>query len=356
MAAKPIDGGRNAQLRRALNMLRELNRSTGLSIAQMAERYGTDERTIRRDLEAFQEEGLPLTAETGENNRKLWRLQATDHARQLSKMVDSSHYMALRLAMDQGGPVRNDLAIFGALEDLHEKIEKVIGQRGRAQLRALDQAFLSYEKQAYRQTAPDVMWLLVAAITERRLCRVAYRAALHAGREKSFVVLPLRIFVHTGAAHLLCHVPKHNTYIPLNLQRLSKLERLDEKAEVPSDFDPDMLEKSAFGVHQGGAPTHYRLRFAAEVALYIRERLWHPSQELVELPKGEIELSFTCGASWEVSAWVSSWRHWVHVLEPSTLQAELHALGETLQQRYSRSPRASSKKPLKKSKNRRPAS
>ena len=334
-------------------MLRELNRTNGVSLAQLAERYGTDERTIRRDLEALQEEGFPLIAETSsENNRKLWRLDWTDHARRLSKLVDSGHYMALRLAMDQGGAVRNDTTIFSALEELHKQIEDAIGRRGREQLRALDQAFLSYEKFAYRRVAPDVMRLLVGAIVERRLCRVTYRAALHQGREKAFVVLPLRILVHAGASHLLCHVPKHNKYIPLNLQRLSKVELLDETAEIPRDFQPDLLEKSAFGIHQGDEPVTYLLRFDAEVAVYIRERLWHPNQELVELPDGSLELRFTCGASWEVSAWVASWRHWVHVLEPAGLQAELLELGNVLTRRYAnrRSTRASAAKARTRSK------
>lgn len=344
MASKSRDGGRNAQLRRVFNMLRELNRSSGWSIAQLATRYGTDERTIRRDLDAFQEQGLPLVSETaGDGNRKLWRLDTTDHTRRLSKLVDQGHYMALRVAMSQGGPVRNDVAIFTALEELHEKIEKIIGKRGREQLRALDRAFLSYEKYAYRQAAPDVMWLLIDAIVRQRLARVTYRAALHGGREKTFVVLPLRIFVHAGASHLLCHVPKHNTFVPLNLQRLSKVEVLEEKGEIPSSFDPEALERSAFGLHLGSEVVRFVLRFDAEVAVYIRERLWHPDQKLVELPGGEVQLTFSCGASWEVSAWVASWRHWVHVIEPKALQDELRELGAELLQRYSK-PKPASRK------------
>lgn len=337
------DGGRNAQVRRVLSMLRELNRSSGWSIAQLAAHYGTDDRTIRRDLDALQEEGLPLIGETSpESSRKLWRLDASLHARKLGGLLDRGHYMALRLAMDQAGPVRNDASIFAALEDLHVKIEKVIGPRGRAQLKALDSAFLSYEKHAYQQATPNVLWLLVGAIMERRLARVGYRAALHGGREKTFVVLPLRIFVHAGASHVLCYVPKHDSYIPLNLQRFTKVEVLEQKAEIPSNFDPESLDKSAFGLHQGTELVRYKLRFDPEVAVYIREREWHPTQLLVELPGGGVELTFTCGASWEVSAWVASWRHWVHVIEPKALQTELRELGTVLVERYADTKRASS--------------
>lgn len=92
MGSRQRDAGRNAQLRRVFNMLRELNRSSGVSIAQLAERYGTGERTIRRNLDAFQEEGFPLISEAiGEHNRKLWRLATNDHAQRLSRLVDSGH-------------------------------------------------------------------------------------------------------------------------------------------------------------------------------------------------------------------------------------------------------------------------
>jgi proteasome accessory factor B len=76
------------------------------------------------------------------------------------------------------------------------------------------------------------------------------------------------------------------------------------------------------------------------VADYIRERTWHPSQQLTELTEGRVELSFSCGQSWEVSAWVASCRHWVEVLEPKGLRRELCELGEALVAQCQRSSRA----------------
>lgn len=337
MRAKPRDSGRNAQARRILSILRELNRAGSFSLAQLAQRFGTNERTIRRDLEALQEVGFPIVADAAmDGRRKRWKLDAGLHARRLNSLVDQEQYLALRFAMGQGGATSSDASVFGALEDLHQKIEKAIGPRGRAQLRAIDQAFLSYDKHAYRQAAPDVLWLLVTAIGERRLCQVTYAGAQHAGRARTFIVLPLRVFAHQGAAHLMCHVPKHQSYLSLNLQRMKSVKTLEQCSEVPADFDPERLENAAFGVHVGGEPTRYVLRFAREVATYIRERIWHPSQELCELPGGGVELRFSCGASWEVSAWVASWRHWVEALEPVALRGELRALGKLLRQRYAR--------------------
>jgi proteasome accessory factor B len=335
MKAKPRDGGRNAQLVRTLQILRELSRDAGLSLAQLAAHFGTTERTIRRDLIALQEAGFPLSADERPDRRKGWRLDAGAKARELNVMLDKGHFLALRIAMGLGGPIRPGNTVFSALEDLHVKIEKAVGERGRKQLLAIDQCFHSYEKQAYRDAPPEVLWQLVTAISERRLCRVTYRKPQRISSEKTFEILPLRIFAYQGAAYLMCHIRKHSAYATLNLQRVKTLKLLAQCAEVPSDFDPARFENAAFGVHTGARATRYVLRFDADVAAYIREREWHPHQTLTDLEGGDVELNFTCGASWEVSAWVASWRHWVHVVEPAELRDELREMGAMLVERYS---------------------
>ena len=45
--------GRNAQLVRTLSVPRDLDRLGGVDLYELAERYGTTVRTIRRDLEAI---------------------------------------------------------------------------------------------------------------------------------------------------------------------------------------------------------------------------------------------------------------------------------------------------------------
>jgi len=199
MRSKPRDGGRNAQLRRTLGILQELDRGARASLAQLAERFGTTERTIRRDLIALQEAGFPLSGEDKpDDRRKLWTLDAGAQSRDLRNLLDEGHFLALRVAMGQGGPARSYETVFSALEDLHQKVEKALGKRGRERLRQIDLAFYSYEKQAYREAPRDVLWLLVTAIVERRLCRVTYRKPEPRARDKSYEIQPLRVFAHQG--------------------------------------------------------------------------------------------------------------------------------------------------------------
>lgn len=327
-------GDRNTQLVRALQIIRDLDRYGGETVYALAQRYGASTRTIKRDLAAIEQAGLPLVAESQDGERrKRWRLDYRGQRSQLSALLDASHYLALRVAMSQGGAVRPSAPAFDALEDLAAKIETAIGPAGRARLEAIEQCFLSYEKWAYRDAPPDVLWPLVTAIRDRRLCAVTYRAA-GADADKTFRVLPLKVFVHRGAMYVMCHVPRYEQVITLHLQRLRALRVLDEQGEPPPDFDPAAWEQAAFGVFTSGEPTTYRLRFDRAVATYIRERLWHPSQKLAELDDGRLELAFRCDASREVTGWITSWGDAVEVLEPESLRRELAALGRRLAARY----------------------
>jgi predicted DNA-binding transcriptional regulator YafY len=329
---KRADMRRNIQLIRTLSIIRDLDRVDGVDLYELAERYGTNVRTIRRDLEGLQSVGLPITEEPGDGKKKRWRVAFKDKLSQLADLLEVTHYLALRVAMDGGiGKTSN---LFTALEDLSDKIESQLGTAQRKQLHDIMAAFHSYEKFAYKKAALDVFWPLITAISGRRMCRVVYRTPIADAKDKEIRVLPLKIFVHQQAVYVHAYVPKHHDVAVFNLQRLQRLQVLDEIGEIPRGYHPDKLEASAFGVFVGKKPVTYKLRFSADIAPYIRERSWHPSEKLREHADGRLDLTFTCGESYEVSAWVASWRDGVEVLEPASLRQELGALGRYLIDSY----------------------
>jgi predicted DNA-binding transcriptional regulator YafY len=327
------DDPRNAQLLRLLALIRELDRMDGVDLYELATRHGTSTRTIRRDLGALEAAGLPLVEER-DGKRMRWRIAYRDALQKVAGLLDASHYLGLKVAMDQAGTARRAPGLFSALEDLAHKIEDAVGETGRAELAAIEGCFHSFEKFAYASSPPEVIWPLVQAIAGRRLCRVTYRAARAEAQAKSYRLLPLKLFCHQGAVYLWCRVLPHEDVTTLNLQRLTGLEVLAERGEPPRGFDPERLEASTFGVFTGGEPTTFRLRFAREAAPYIREKVWHPSQKLRALRDGRLELTFTCADSPEVTSWVASWRELVEVVEPASLRAALGELGTWLARTY----------------------
>jgi proteasome accessory factor B len=55
------------------------------------------------------------------------------------------------------------------------------------------------------------------------------------------------------------------------------------------------------------------------VADYIREKKWHESQELRELPDGGVELRMKLSSLAEVERWILSWAGNARVIQPREL-------------------------------------
>lgn len=333
VGAKSSDVLRNEQVVRILRILRDLDRVGGSDLYELAERYGTTTRTVRRDLDAIAESGIPLTQEAGEGSRKRWRLD-TEAAARLANLIEASHFLALRLAMEESTILRRNESLFAVMEDLAGRIEKALGRKGREELRELDRCFFSWEKFAWREAPRELMWPLVGAITKRRACVVTYRAPSSGNTDRRFRVLPLRLIVHNGALYLHAWQAHFKTVLLLNLQRLHKLEVLDESEALPPEYDPEKLEHSAFGIFIGKTTENYILKFDAFARPYIEERKWHPSEKLEPQPDGGVILSFQCTPSYEVTNWVASWREHVEVFEPKKLTHELRTYGQWLVGKY----------------------
>ncbi len=110
------------------------------------------------------------------------------------------------------------------------------------------------------------------------------------------------------------HVPKYNGTATLGLERIVAIALASIQFEVDPAFDPHKCRSDAFGVSWQD-PKQVVLRFRADQAAYVRERLWHPSQEIADLPDGSISLSFRAGGPFEIRRWildgVMRWKFWL---------------------------------------------
>jgi proteasome accessory factor B len=323
-------------------MLRDLDRAGGCDLYELAQRYGTSVRTVRRDFEALEHAGIPLHREAGTDTlRQRWSIDA-GAVKHLSRLFDASHYLALRIALDQAHFVKSQSSLFAALEDLMGRVEQALGPSGRKELEAIDACFFSWEKFAFTHTPTDVVWPLVSAISGRRACQLTYRSARGKNAERRFTAHPLRLFMHAGTMYVHAWHSGHKKVVVLSTRRIEKLRVLRQTFTPPKDYTPERLEESAFWLFVGTPEVSYRVRFDAEAAPHILERSWHPTQVVKHLRDGGVELSFRCAESYEVTAWVASWREHAELLEPARVRDELKALGETLAARYSMpAPRAS---------------
>ena len=102
----------------------------------------------------------------------------------------------------------------------------------------------------------------------------------------------------------------------------------------PSDFSPEKFFANALGVLGGSGDYRVRICFTAAAADRLRERVWHESQELRDLPDGGIELSMQLGALPEVESWILSWGDQAEALAPAELRRNVQATLVKLAARY----------------------
>lgn len=118
------------------------------------------------------------------------------------------------------------------------------------------------------------------------------------------------------------------------LPRIGGVEVARKTFVKPADFSPEQFFSNALGVLGGDGDHQVVIRFSAGVADRIREREWHESQAMRELPDGRLELRLRLGALAEVEQWVLGWGASAEVLAPPALREKIRETSVKLAEIY----------------------
>jgi proteasome accessory factor B len=169
----------------------------------------------------------------------------------------------------------------------------------------------------YENAGPTLLRLL-EAIVNRKRCKVEYGSPGGA-RPRRFPYDPYRLLAVHGGLYCVGKVPAYTNFVTLAVDRIRSLELLEESFTVDPAFDPKRCEAEAFGV-AWEKPMTVVVRFSAARAPFVREREWHPTQRLRELPGGRVELTFRAGGMFEITRWILGWGDAVEVVKPPALR------------------------------------
>jgi predicted DNA-binding transcriptional regulator YafY len=107
------------------------------------------------------------------------------------------------------------------------------------------------------------------------------------------------------------------------------------RGPIPEEFDFEEFLRPSFGVFQG-EPVKVRIWFAPDAAGYIKEKIWHDTQQLVPQKDGSVIFEAEVARTDEIRFWVMSWGSKAEVLEPESLREEIRAESEALLEKYGR--------------------
>lgn len=165
---------------------------------------------------------------------------------------------------------------------------------------------------------------LARATARRRQLRLHYRKPGHS-RAEPRVVDPYHLANIDGEWFLFgyCHLRRDlRTFVP---SRIEALEETGRQFARSKRFSLERILRDSFGVHSGCGHYEVVLRCNERVADYIREKRWHASQQLIELPDGAVELRLKLSSLVEIRRWVLAWAGNVTVLQPPELAEAVQA-------------------------------
>src|SRR5687768_11323284 len=119
------------------------------------------------------------------------------------------------------------------------------------------------------------------------------------------------------------------TFVPA---RISDVQPTGKTFTRPAKFSLAKRLHDSFGVVSGEGEFKVVIRFSDFAAGYIREKRWHPSQELRELKGGGVELRMKLSSLAEIQRWILSWGGHAKVMAPKELVASVREAAQRLLQ------------------------
>ncbi|WP_448527312.1 helix-turn-helix transcriptional regulator [Parathermosynechococcus lividus] len=118
------------------------------------------------------------------------------------------------------------------------------------------------------------------------------------------------------------------------VDRIQAIQLLDQQFEVDPTFDREAHFASVFQYEVGGVPQKMVIWFDPPTAPYIRERRWHPTQQIEEHADGSLTLRFVARGLNEVKRWVLFYGRGARVLKPPALVKMVKEEIQAMSDRY----------------------
>jgi predicted DNA-binding transcriptional regulator YafY len=184
---------------------------------------------------------------------------------------------------------------------------------------------------------PDIWHQLEDACREsKQVWMRYYTASRNADSER--VIDPYLLHIYRGTNPYVigwCH--KRNEVRWFRVDRIRELKLLDTSFERKPDFNAKDHLEMIFQHEVGGVPVPVRIWFDAKTAPYIRERRWHPTQELHEHGDGSVTLQMVVRGLNDLKRWVLGYGQGAIVREPSELRKMVEEEVERMNYNYSNS-------------------
>lgn len=297
-----------------LRIHEELRRDALVNCTKLVKLLEVSRKTVVRDI-AFMRDRLDLPIEYDP------RIQAYRYSQPVNAFptiqVTEGELLALlvaRRALEQyrGTPFHRQLEV--AFEKLAGGLSDRISFSPADELRAV-----SFKNIGLGKADMAVFNPLSGAVLRQVEVDFSYRKPGQ-GRGQRRHVRPYHLAYRENLWYLVAYDVERDALRTFAVPRISGVVVSEKAFERPESFSPEQFFASALGVLGGEGNYTVVIRFESSVADHVREREWHESQQIRDLPSGGLELRMQLGALAEVERWVLGWGASARVVGPASLR------------------------------------
>jgi len=308
---------------RLIALLILLKRHRGLHALDIAQRMGTTERTVYRDI-ALLNEGLGdyvqiISTPDG------YSLDETIQTPPLQLIAEELEALQTSVSAMQKNNPHYQLA--------HQALIKLESQAGSfLNLTDLENRLAIMQPSAKDRVPLKKLQEIDRALQSKQVLEIEYFSH-HSRLVKTIHFEPYSLLFRKQAWYVLGRDSDRDKILLLRAYRIRTIQARSQTFRLPSGFSVKAYFQQHWEVFDG-TPQSIRLRFIGPAALLVEEMIWHPSQHIEHLPDGSIELSLNVAASPEFMTWILGWGSNCLVIEPKELQTKIRAQIQSLRLSY----------------------
>jgi proteasome accessory factor B len=292
---------------------------------------GKGKRTLQRDLQVLEYAGFPIDrSERTENGEALYKVLPT-HQRippimpTVAELVSLSVSRSL-LSMYDGTPFKQNL------DSLWEKYQAIFPNNARETLENAQSLYVVLDRPGmdFKQHK-IVLEGLDQAIRNLQRVAMVYSSPTQ-GRDVRYTIDPLKFLFHDRCLYLAAYTENYKEIRHFSLDRIREIIKTGttfSRREHPVD----KIRNEAFGLIWE-EPFNLVVSFTKDAAYMVRSRLHHPSQQIEELPDGDVLVRIRAGGWDEMKSWIMSFGSRAQVLRPEKMQDEIKKELEAMLEKY----------------------
>lgn len=324
-----------SQIHRLIRILQILSSGRKITTRELRHRFddAVSLRTLQRDLLALTEAGIPLISKKTKANENAWSLISRFRSF-IPLPLETNEYLAAHV-------LKSNLKVFQKtpfekeIQSLIDKIDQIVPEEvfletGSGKARDLFENYSAglFDYSPHGETINN----LISAIVHRTKCKVTYYNP-NEQKDKTFHIEPEKMVHYNGGLYVIVFVRYYKSFIMLAIQRIKKLDLLEETFKRDQPFNENKYWKGKFGLFPG-EQVEVKLQFTKDIRHHIEGRSWHSSQTVEIDKKGDLILTMKVAITPELISWILGWRAYVKVMEPEELIYEIKKNVDEIQKLY----------------------